>query len=101
MVWLNAVPIGSPLNGRRKSEQAAALGWTARDLFGLHMPPEHPHPSYDRLCRYDQTGLDWLLCGRPVVALTATSAAKTVSSTGNSNEHVDKPPSHLAASLPP
>ena len=56
-------------------EQAEALGWTARDLFGLHRPPEKPHPSYRRLSRYDETGLIWLLRGRPVVALTADTAA--------------------------
>jgi len=57
-------------------EQAEALGWDARSLFGLHTPPEQPHPSYwNRLGRYDQTGLIWLLQGRPVVALTADTAA--------------------------
>jgi hypothetical protein len=56
-------------------EQAEALGWTARDLFGLHTPPEQPHPSYRRLSRYDATGLCWLLQGRPVVALTEATAA--------------------------
>jgi hypothetical protein len=56
-------------------DKAAALGWTARDLFGLHIPPEQPHPSYQRLSRCDELGLVWLLSGRPVVALTATSAA--------------------------
>jgi hypothetical protein len=55
--------------------QAQALGWTARDLFGLHMPPENPHPSYRRLSRYDETGLVWLLEGREVVALTEDTAA--------------------------
>jgi len=55
--------------------QAEALGWTERDLFGLHEPPEKPHPSYRRLSRYDQTGLIWLFAGRPVVALTAGTAA--------------------------
>ena len=59
----------------RWGEQADALGWTARDLFGLHKPPEKPHPSYSRLSRYDEIGLIWLLCGRPVVALTAATAA--------------------------
>jgi hypothetical protein len=58
-----------------------ALGWTERDLFGLHEPPEKPHPSYRRLSRYDQTGLIWLLQGRPVVALTEVTAA-IQSSTG-------------------
>jgi len=55
--------------------QAEALGWSARDLFGLHQPPEQPHPSYRRLSRYDCTGLVWLLEGRPVVALTADTAS--------------------------
>jgi hypothetical protein len=56
-------------------EQAAALGWTPRDLFGLQKSPDQPHPSYRRLSRYDETGLIWLLQGRPVVALTAATAA--------------------------
>jgi len=44
-------------------------------LFGLHTPPEQPHPSYSRLSRYDATGLIWLLQGRPVVALTEATAS--------------------------
>jgi hypothetical protein len=56
-------------------ERADALGWTARDLFGLHRPPENPHPSYRRLSRYDATGLIWLLEGREVIALTSDTAA--------------------------
>jgi len=59
----------------RWGDQAEALGWTSRDLFGLHTPPDGPHPSYSRLSRYDETGLSWLLCGREVVALTAATAA--------------------------
>jgi hypothetical protein len=55
--------------------QAAALGWTARDLFGLHAPPDGPHQRYRRLSRYDETGLIWLLNGREVTALTTNSAA--------------------------
>ena len=55
-------------------QQAAGLGWTARDLFGLHTPPDKPHPSYRRLSRYD-AGLIWLLQGRPVLALTEGTAA--------------------------
>ena len=54
--------------------QAQAFGWTARELFGLHTPPERPHPTYSRLGRLDHTGLIWLLRGRPVVALTETTA---------------------------
>jgi len=55
-------------------KQAAALGWTAEELFGLHEPPSNPHPSYDRLARYDCKGLVWILEGRPVLALTADTA---------------------------
>jgi hypothetical protein len=57
------------------SERAEALGWTARDLFGLHKSPEKPDQSYRRLSRYDETGLIWLLNGRVVTALTADTAA--------------------------
>jgi hypothetical protein len=56
-------------------EQAQMLGWTARDLFGLHPIPANAAPSYRRLSRYDETGLIWQLQGRPVVALTADTAA--------------------------
>jgi hypothetical protein len=55
--------------------QAAALGWTARDLFGLASLPDNRHPSYRRLSRYDETGLIWLLRGRQVLALTEGIAA--------------------------
>jgi hypothetical protein len=53
----------------------AALKWTELDLFGLHRVPKNPTPSYRRLSRYDETGLVWLLWGRPVVALTEATAA--------------------------
>jgi hypothetical protein len=56
-------------------ERVQALGWTARDLFGLHQPPTNPAPMYRRLSRYDETGLVWLLEGREVVALTEETAA--------------------------
>jgi len=56
-------------------DQAQALEWTARELFGLHTPPERPAGRYSRLSRYDDTGLIWLLRGRPVIALTETIAA--------------------------
>jgi hypothetical protein len=52
--------------------QAANLGWTANDLFGLH--PIAP------LARYDAKGLVWLLHGRPVVVLTETEATIQASS---------------------
>ena len=72
--WQQAVEDGRRFLARW-GEQAEALGWTARDLFGLHQPPADPHPSYSRLSRYDETGLIWLLCGREVVALTEATAA--------------------------
>ena len=56
-------------------EKAHTLAWTAHDLFGLHPVPECPAANYSRLARYDETGLIWLLRGRPVVALTETDAA--------------------------
>jgi hypothetical protein len=55
--------------------EAQAFGWTAGDLFGLHPVPAHPTPTFQRLSRYDETGLIWLLRGRAVVALTETNAA--------------------------
>jgi len=67
----------------RWGSQAEALGWTSADLFGLHQPPEQPHPSYNRLSRYDCTGLAWLLQGREVIALTADSASIRKPATGN------------------
>jgi hypothetical protein len=57
------------------AETAHALGWTARDLFGLFPVPAHAPLSFRRLSRYDATGLIWLLKGRAVVALTADEAA--------------------------
>jgi hypothetical protein len=59
----------------RWGEQAEALGWTSKDLFGLAPIPENPAPTYRRLSRYDPTGLVWLLRGCAVVALTDRTAA--------------------------
>jgi hypothetical protein len=56
-------------------DQADALGWTARDVFGLATLPDRPTPNHRRLSRYDQTGLIWLLKGRAVVAITEGTAA--------------------------
>ena len=47
-------------------ERAAALGWTADDLFGLD--------AVAPMARYDAMGLVWLTQGCPVVALTKGSA---------------------------
>jgi hypothetical protein len=80
--WRQCVEDGSKFLARW-DEQAHALDWTARDLFGLHTPPEQPHPSYNRLSRYDCTGLCWLLQGRRVVALTEATAAIENPATGN------------------
>jgi hypothetical protein len=72
--WRQAIADAQSFLGRW-GEQAAALGWSERELFGLHSVPERPSASYQRLSRYDATGLVWLLAGRPVVALTASTAA--------------------------
>jgi hypothetical protein len=56
-------------------EKAATLGWTEHDLFGLAPIPDKPKPSFERLSRYDLTGLIWLLDGRRVIAMTDSSAA--------------------------
>jgi hypothetical protein len=56
-------------------KQATALGWTARDLFGLQPVADKPAPNYRRLSRNDETGLIWLLQGRPVVVLTESTGA--------------------------
>src|SRR5262249_45374586 len=53
--WQQAIEDGARFLAQW-AEQAAALGWTARDLFGLAELPESPRPSYQRLSRYDQTG---------------------------------------------
>jgi hypothetical protein len=71
--WNKAVADGRRFVGLW-GEQASSLGWTNRNLFGLHTPPEQPRPSYRRLSRYDATGLVWLLAGREVVALTEATA---------------------------
>ena len=47
-------------------DQAAELGWSADDLFGLH--PTAP------LARYDVMGLIWLLHGQAVGELTEHGA---------------------------
>jgi hypothetical protein len=37
--------------------------------------PRHAKPSFNRLARYDEIGLIWLLAGREVGALTEATAA--------------------------
>jgi len=72
--WQQAVADGKTFLAQW-GEQAEALGWTAKDLFGLLTVAGHAKPSFNRLSRYDETGLVWLLGGRRVVALTEGSAA--------------------------
>jgi len=76
--WQSRSAAGSLENGRRFAAhcgaKAQAFGWTARELFGLHLVPERPAANYSRLSRLDETGLIWLLRGRPVIILTATEA---------------------------
>ena len=81
MRWQQAVEDGKRFLTVR-GDQAEALGWSARDLFGLHTPHAEPHPSYQRLSRYDCTGLIWLLEGRAVAALAADTATIRNPTTG-------------------
>jgi hypothetical protein len=72
--WQKAIEDGRRFIGRW-GELTASFGWTARDLFGLPRIPEKLALNYRRLSRYDETGLIWLLRGRPVVALSDATAA--------------------------
>jgi len=72
--WPRAIEDGRAFMAKW-GKQAEALGWTARDLLGLHQPRAKPRPTYTRLSRYDATGLVWLLDGRRVVALSEDKAA--------------------------
>jgi hypothetical protein len=73
-------------------EQAKALGWTTRDLFGLQPVPDKPALSYRRLTRYDETGLCWLLRGRQVVALSeALAVVKTATGAVTVYRRLHKP----------
>jgi hypothetical protein len=71
---------GRPALLAQWGDKAEALGWTAGDLFSLHEPRVNPHPSYQRLSRYDATGLLWGLHGRRVIALSSETAAVQTSS---------------------
>ena len=72
------------MSGRRSSNKGARTeramrlllghGLPARDLFGRSDVQDTPGPKYQRLSRYDQTGLVWLLQGRRVVELTKDKA---------------------------
>jgi len=73
-------------------QQAYVLGWTNAELFGLRPIPEQPAANYQRLSRYDCTGLVWLLQGRPVAALTADTAAIQTKSGGILNYRKHRKP---------
>jgi hypothetical protein len=73
-IWRRAVADGGKFLAEW-GRQAEALGWTARDLFGLAEIPEQPHHSFNRLARYDSLGLIWILWGKSVVALSANEAS--------------------------
>lgn len=88
--WQQAVEDGWRFLGQW-GDQAHALGWTARDLFGLAAVPDRPAPNYRRLSRYDQTGLVWLLQGRPVMALTQDTAVIENATGTVSYRRYDKP----------
>jgi hypothetical protein len=98
--WRKAVQDGHRFLGTWGAK-AEILGWTARDLFGLHTPPKNPHPSYRRLSRYDETGLIWLLKGCEVLALTAMIATirRPTGSTTTYRKHSTPTPSALRDGL--
>jgi hypothetical protein len=72
--WHQAVAAGRAFLAERGA-QAATLGWTAGDVFGLATPPENPRPTYDRLGRLDVQGIVWMLHQKQVVALTESTAS--------------------------
>jgi hypothetical protein len=99
--WQQAIADGRTFL-RTWGAQAHALGWTARDLFGLAPVPEGPAWNYRRLSRYDLTGLIWLLHGDPVVALTAdTAAIRSHTSSITSYRKLNKPRYGPAGEQPP
>jgi hypothetical protein len=71
--WRQAIADAAAFLARWEA-QAHAFGWRGQELFGLHTAPDRPAANYSRLSRYDETGLIWLLRGRPVIILTATEA---------------------------
>ena len=77
--------------------QAHALGWMERELFGLPDVPARPRPKYQRVSRYDQTGLVWLLQGRRVVELTKDKAVIETPTGTVSYRRYNKPALRLLA----
>jgi hypothetical protein len=72
--WRQCVEDGKQFLARWGT-QAESLGWSPRDLLGLITVPKRPKPSFNRLSRYDETGLCWRLQGRQVIALTESTAS--------------------------
>jgi hypothetical protein len=89
------------MSGRRSSNKGARTeramrlllghGLPARDLFGLAEICENPGPSFQRLSRYDKTGLIWLLRGRRVVELTKDKAVIATATGTVSYRRYNKP----------
>ena len=79
--WQQAIADGRVFL-RQWGEAAQRLNWSSADIFGLIEVPESPAPSFNRLSRYDQTGLVWLLEGREVIAMTETTATIRNPATG-------------------
>ena len=69
---------GRSSNKGARTERAMRLllghGLPVRDLFGRPDVLDRAGPKYQRLSRYDQIGLVWLLQGRRVVELTKDKA---------------------------
>jgi hypothetical protein len=82
-------------------EQAQTLGWMEHELFGLHPVPEQPAANYSRLSRLDETGLIWLLRGRPVITLTATEAVMRCHSGATLTYRRNEPAAEIAKRTTP
>jgi hypothetical protein len=67
------------MSGRRSSNKGARTERAMRLLLGHGLPARDllgrlDGRKYERLSRYDQNGLAWMLQGRRVIALTETEA---------------------------
>jgi hypothetical protein len=83
---VSAAPITSNLTAGSSPSKTGDVSWRngaiRQQLWAGHRvncsdctkSPRNPAPSYQRLSRYDETGLIWGLQGRPVIALTDATA---------------------------